>query len=173
VTGPEEPVTVRRAGEDDAAALLQLSLDAIRGSAAGHYEQRQLTAWAARRSLAGHRWLIAETVTFVALVGPTVAGFAGVALRPVGALQAGEVDQLFVSPRHGGRGIARRLLDAVAAAGAEAGLEELVTHASWRAVPVFERLGYRRVEVEHVRLGDVELTRVLMRRPLGAGSTDP
>jgi putative acetyltransferase len=170
--GPEEPLAVRRARDDDAAALLELSLAAISHSAAEHYEERQLTAWAARRTLAGHRWLIGQTLTFVALAGPTVAGFASVALEPAGGLQAGEVDQLFVSPRHGGRGVARLLLDAVAAAGAEAGLEELVTHASWRAVPVFERLGYRRVEVEHLRLGDVELTRVLMRKVLGAGPAD-
>ena len=169
MTAARGPLTLRRARDDEAAALLELSVEAIRRSAAGLYDERQLTAWAARRTLAGHRWLVAQTRTVVALAGPAVAGFASVALEPAGRLQAGEVDQLFVSPRHGGRGVARLLLDAVAAAGAEAGLQELVTHASWRAVPVFERLGYSRVEVEHVRLDDVELTRVLMRKVLGDG----
>jgi hypothetical protein len=33
-------------------------------------------------------------------------------------------------------------------------------------VPAFERLGYRRVEVEEVLVSDVTLTRVLMRTAL-------
>jgi putative acetyltransferase len=51
----------------------------------------------------------------------------------------------------------------VATAAREAGLTDLVTHASWRAAPVFERLGYRRVEVETLDLDGVPISRVLMR----------
>ena len=156
-------MTVRRAGEDDAAALLALSLAAIRMSAAEHYEERQLDAWAARRTLEGHRRMVADTAVFVAGVGHEVAGFASIALQPVGSLAAGEVDQLFVHPAFGGRGVARALLVAVASAARDEGLTELVTHASWRAAPVFERLGYDRVEVETVQLDGVPITRVLMR----------
>jgi putative acetyltransferase len=163
-----DEVVVRPAREDDAGALYRLGLAASEHSAAGHYDERQRTAWAARRSVEGHARMIRETTTLVAEVGGEPAGFAGVALRAVGGLQAGEVDQLFVDPRHGGRGVARALLDAVAAAASAAGLTELVTHASWRAVPVFEALGYRRVEVETVELDGVVLTRALMRRSIGA-----
>jgi putative acetyltransferase len=100
---------------------------------------------------------------FVAVVDGRPAGFATVALRPVAALVAGEVDQLYVDPSCGGRGVARALLTAVATAAREAGLTDLVTHASWRAAPVFELLGYRRVEVETLELEGVPITRVLMR----------
>ena len=158
---------MRPARGDDAGALYRLGLAAIEHSAAGHYDERQRTAWAGRRTPEGHAWMIRETTTLVAEVGGVPAGFASVALRAVGGLQAGEVDQLFVDPRHGGRGVARSLLDAVAAAAAAAGLTELVTHASWRAVPVFEALGYHRVEVETVELDGVTLTRALMRRSIG------
>jgi putative acetyltransferase len=160
-------MVVRRAREADAAAMCRLSVEAITRSAAGSYDQRQRAAWAARRTPERHRWMVRETTAFVALVGEEIAGFATVALHPVAALQAGEVDQLFVSPGHGGRGVAVLLLDAVAAAAAAAGLPELVTHASWRAVPVFERAGYRRIAVEAVDVDGVTLTRALMRRPLG------
>jgi putative acetyltransferase len=160
-------VVVRRAREADASAMCRLSIDAITRSAAGTYDEQQRAAWAARRTLEGHRWMVRETTAVVALVGEEIAGFATVALQPVAALQAGEVDQLFVSPGHGGRGVAVLLLDAVAAAAAAAGLPELVTHASWRAVPVFERAGYRRIAVEAVDVDGVTLTRALMRRPLG------
>jgi putative acetyltransferase len=163
-----DEVVVRPAREGDADALYRLGLAAIEHSAAGHYDQRQRAAWAGRRTAAGHARMIRETTTLVAVVGGDPAGFASVALRAVGGLRPGEVDQLFVDPRHGGRGIARSLLDAVAEAAASAGLTELVTHASWRAVPVFEALGYRRVEVETVELDGVSLTRALMRRTIGA-----
>ncbi len=159
------PVTVRRATDDDAGAMHDASVAAIRRSAADHYDERQLDVWSARRTLEGHRRMIADTAAFVAVVDGQVAGFASVALRPVGALVTGEVDQLFVHPAHGGRGIARLLLKAVETAAREAGLAELVTHASWRAAPVFERLGYRRVEIETVHLDGVAFTRVLMCRP--------
>ena len=48
----------------------------------------------------------------------------------------------------------------------QAGPLELITHASWRAVPVFQRLGFRQVEVETVHVGDQVLTRALMRKRL-------
>ena len=159
---------MRAACEDDADGLYRLGLAAIEHSAAGHYDERQRAAWAGRRTAEGHVRMIRESTTFVAVVGGEPAGFASVALRAVAGLQAGEVDQLFVDPRYGGRGVARALLDAAAEAAAAAGLTELVTHASWRAVPVFEALGYRRVEVETVELDGVALTRALMRRTIGA-----
>lgn len=157
---------VRRADEEDADALFRLSVEAIATSAAGHYDERQRAAWAARRTRDGHRWMIRETATFVAVSGGQIAGFASVALHPVAALEAGEVDQLFVRPRHGGRGIALLLLEAVSAAAGAAGLPELVTHASWRAVPVFERAGFRQLGVETVEVDGVTLTRALMRKAI-------
>jgi putative acetyltransferase len=162
-------VVVRPASDEDATALHELSVAAIARSAAGHYDDRQRTAWAGRRTPQGHSGMIRETTVFVGLVGEEIAGFASVALRPVGRLQAGEVDQLFVDPRFGGRGVARRLLEAVTQAAADAGLQELLTHASWRARPVFEALGYRQTAVETVDLDGVQLTRALMRRSIGRG----
>jgi putative acetyltransferase len=164
------PVTVRPAGEDDAPALSELSLRAIRNSASAHYDERQLAVWAAKRTVQGHRRMIQGTLVLVALVDGAVVGFAGVALRPLGHLQQGEVDQLFVAPEAGDRGVARALLTAVAEAGRAAGLTELTTHASWRALPVFERLGYEQVEVETVYLDGVRLTRVRMRCALATGT---
>ena len=62
--------------------------------------------------------------------------------------------------------VARLLLTAVADRARAAGLTQLSTHASWRAVPAFERMGYRRVEVETVDLDGVKLTRASMRARL-------
>ncbi|WP_369252631.1 GNAT family N-acetyltransferase [Geodermatophilus amargosae] len=160
-------IAVRRARPEDAPALCDLSLRAIRGSAAAHYSTGQLEAWAARRTVEGHEWMLRNTHVLLAEADGELAGFCSVALRPVGALRAGEVDQAFVAPAQGGRGVARALLTQVAADARAAGLTRLLTHASWRAVPVFERLGYRRVRIETVDLDGVALTRVLMDTDLG------
>jgi putative acetyltransferase len=162
-------IHVRRAGVLDATALCELSLRAIRGSAPAHYDPAQVEAWAGLRTVEGHAWMTLHTVVLVAEVDGVMAGFCSVAVEPVGDLQAGEVDQLFVAPEHGGRGVARQLLDAVAARARAAGLTGLCTHASWRAVPAFERAGFRREEVEVVDLDGVSLTRVRMTARLESG----
>ena len=169
-------VTVRPARPQDAADLLALSREAIAESAAAHYDTVQRRAWAGRRTLEQHLRMIEETATVVALADGDLAGFASLALAAVRSLQAGEVDQLFVRPRFGGRGVARTLLEAVAESGRQAWLASLVTHASWRAVPVFEHLGYARERVETVDVDGVGLTRVRMRLRLsgpGAQRTAP
>ena len=101
------------------------------------------------------------------MVGDSVAGFVSVALEPGGPLRAGEVEQPLVDPRHGGRGIGRRLLATVDDVARAAGLRELTTHASWRAAPVFERCGWTRGEGETVVVAGVSLTRLAMSRDLG------
>lgn len=73
-----------------------------------------------------------------------------------------QVDQLYVDPVAGGRGVARLLLATIRRAAEARGLERLDARASWRAVPVFERFGYRRVALELARLDGETLERVLM-----------
>jgi len=159
-------LSIRRAVLDDAPAIRALSVAAIRRSAATHYSETQRSAWAARRTVEAHRRMIERTVLLVALDGEEIVGFAGVAVEPGVGLVRGEVDQLFVHPDHGGRGVARLLLAAIDSTALAAGIGELITHASWRAAPVFERCGYRRLAEETVRLDDQVLTRVRMARSL-------
>jgi putative acetyltransferase len=164
--GQRVSVTVRPAVVDDAAELHALSQEATLQSAASHYTESQLRAWARRRSVEGHVGMIERTTAFVAEEEGRAVGFATVALAPAGGLVAGEVDQLFVRPDSGGRGVARLLLSAVERAARDAGLTDLVTHASWRAVPVFKRHGFVQAEVETVPVGDQQLTRALMHKPV-------
>jgi len=164
---PTSGLRVRPASLADADALQTLSSASIREVAVSHYSGPQVEAWAATRTATGHRQMIRETTVLVAIdATDLVVGFASIALTPTRQLKRGEVDQLFVAPGHGGRGVARLLLDAIELAATGAGLTELHTHASWRAAPVFERLGFRQVEMETVHVGDQVLTRTLMRKRL-------
>jgi putative acetyltransferase len=159
-------VVVRAARPSDAAVLAAVSRAAIEESAAEQYTPAQRAVWAARRSEAASARFIAATTVLVAEVDGVVAGFASVALSAVDGLVPGEVDQLFVAPSAGGRGVARALLTAVETEARSAGLASLVTHASWRAAPVFQRLGYRQVDVESVTLDGETLTRARMVKQL-------
>jgi putative acetyltransferase len=161
-------IVVRPATAGDSAAMHEVSQRAILRSAAADYTSEQLQAWARRRTVEAHRRMVHDTAAFVATLSGTVVGFATVALTACGALVPGEVDQLFVDPEAGGRGVARDLLGRVEHEAIDVGLTELVTHASWRAVPVFERFGFVQVEVESVQVDDQVLTRALMRKPLPA-----
>ena len=160
-------VVVRPAGAEDDARLAEVSRAAIEESAASHYTPAQRAAWAARRTTDAHLRYVETTSVLVAEVDGAVAGFASVALAAVDGLVPGEVDQLFVDPSAGGRGVARALLAAVEALARSAGLTGLVTHASWRAAPVFERAGFRQEEVESVTVDGEVLTRARMVRTLG------
>jgi putative acetyltransferase len=161
-------VYVRPAVVGDAGELHALSAAAILESAAEHYSEQQLRAWVGRRSVQGHVRMIERTAAYVAVDedADRIAGFATVALDGAHGLVPGEVDQLFVRPESGGRGAARLLLSEVERAARAAGLSELVTHASWRAVPVFQRHGFVPIAVETVSVGDQELTRARMRKAL-------
>jgi putative acetyltransferase len=169
VPTPRAPLTIRDAVPQDAEAVHRLSVEAILGSTLAHYDAAQASAWAARRTLEGHQRMIEVTKMFLAVSLGGIAGFASLALAEVDDLQRGEVDQLFVRPEHGGTGVATALLDTVDFAARADGVTRLITHASWRAAPVFERHGFQRVEVETVNVGQQVLTRVRMTKDLTSG----
>ena len=157
-------LVVRPGVPEEAGALHELSLQAIRTSAAEHYSTAELAAWASRRSPEGHRRMLEQTYLLVAEVDGRIAGFAN--LEGGAEAGTGVVDQLFVSPLSGGRGVGRALLDALEDHAASQGLSRLDSHASKRAVGVFERCGYRRVETERITIDGEVLERYLVRKQL-------
>lgn len=153
-------VVLRRGTADDAEAILRLSLEAIGTSAAQFYSADELAAWSGRRTLEAHRRMLDSTVLLVAELDGHLAGFANLEVETC------TIDQLFVAPAAGGRGVARALLEALEQEAVAAGLTRMDARASWRAVGVFERLGYERVAVEIVELDGQRLGRVHVRRAL-------
>jgi putative acetyltransferase len=125
---------VRRATAADAPAVHALRRRAIRESTAGMYEPGAVEAWAESSSEDDVRRKIDTTTAFVEERGGEVAGWA--------ALEGPVVDQLYVSPDHGGSGVARRLYEAVEDHARAQGLSELTAVASLRAAPVFLALGF-------------------------------
>ncbi len=160
--GGANPFTlIRRAALGDAAAMCEVNMRSIRISAAGHYTAAQLEAWAGPVSVERCERIVAETIAFVAVDLERVVGFANLDVAD------GELDQLYVDPAAGGRGVARALVQAVEGAAIGHRLREVHTRASLRAEPAFERLGYRVVERElHPANGQV-FARAHMVKTLG------
>ena len=130
---------VRRATREDAAAIASVNERAIRLTAAGHYSPGQIEAWASAVTTARAAAMIDDTLTFVALADGRVKGFANL------VVPEGEVDQLYVDPAFGRRGVARALCAAVEAAATARGIARLTTTASLFAAPAFARFGYSEV----------------------------
>lgn len=154
------PVSIRPAVAGDAAALHALSIEAITTSAAEHYDAAQLAAWSGRRTVESHRRMIATASVLVAELDGEPAGFAALIVGE------GELDQLFVSPAAGGRGVASALLRAADELALAAGLRRLDARASHRALATFRRAGYVVVAEETVAVDGQRLARSHVRKSL-------
>lgn len=131
-------VEIRRAVPVDAAAIRRVVDRAIRLSAAGVYPPDALDAWATGGSQEQVQQTISTGEALVAAVDGAIVGWA--------VFDGDEVDQLYVDPSVGGRGVARRLYEALEQRARANGLKQLTAVASLRAEPVFHRFGFTTLE---------------------------
>jgi GNAT superfamily N-acetyltransferase len=137
---------VSRAGKNDLADLARLLwLDTMEEQPAPA-ELEAFTAdldgwWAAHRQSHG---------AFVARVAePGIVGMAWVALLPrvprPGAVDrlSADIQSVFVVPDHRGQGIGSAVVDAAARYATGLGATRVTVHSGRRAVPVYERLGFK------------------------------
>ena len=107
------------------------------------------------------RELAKERMILVAMEGDVIVGTA--------SLGRDQVHAVFVHPTRQGRGIGRRLMEAVESEARARGERELILYASLSAVAFYEANGWRTVR-EH-RDGDARL--VVMTKPLGERPSNP
>ena len=124
--------TIRSYRGEDAAALAELTLAAIRVTALRAYSPEQVTAWAARYSV---QRLIDGAAKGDVIIVAADAGDQAIAYTVLEA--GGHLAMLYCHPDHTGR-----LLAEAESAARAAGLALLTTEASELARPVFERAGY-------------------------------
>ena len=130
------PRVVRATVDDSAIARLKAS--AIRVSAAGYYPASALEVWASSVSVEATERAIATTTAYVAVTDHGIVGYSD--------LKGEVVDQLYVRPDYGGRGVARLLYEHVEAVAVDRGIERLTATASLRSAPVFQRFGFEENE---------------------------
>ncbi len=112
---------IRRYEPSDAAATANVYQQAIRTTAAAHYDPAQINAWAGN-DIDLQRWNMRRLAawTVVAEVDGAIVGFSD--LTP-----DGELDMLFVHPDAGGQGVARALVTSVLDEGRRRGLTTITT----------------------------------------------
>lgn len=138
-------LVIRPATPDDAAALAALRWRWAVPDRPPREDEldeftRELRRWMAERR--------DRSVCTVAVLGGELVGMAWLAVferapNPGDIVRrSGDVQSVFVLPEHQGRGIGRRLMDAVCATADELGVRKLTLDARDQAVPFYERLGF-------------------------------
>jgi len=153
---------IRRFRRDDACALAEIYISAIRERASTHYSPAQIRAWL---SLAPSP----ERITEHYQDGRTALVAVDAHDGPVGFsdLEAsGHIQFLYVSPRAAGLGVARELLGEIELAARRARIETLCSEASEPAVGVFERSGFQRLMRRDLTIGDIRIHNYAVRKRL-------
>lgn len=144
----------------DAPEIVRLFFETVRSVNRADYSDEQLEAWAPgvpdpeewHARMAGRRTLVAEE-------GGEVVGFAELEYD-------GRLDMLYVRKDAVGRGVGRRLYEAVEQEARGQGLGWIFTEASITARPFFEQQGFRVVREQMVSRRGVSMTNFVMEREL-------
>jgi putative acetyltransferase len=144
----------------DAPEIVRLFFETVHSVNRADYSNEQLEAWAAgvpdpeewHARMAGRRTLVAEE-------GGEVVGFAELEYD-------GRLDMLYVRKDAVGRGVGRRLYEAVEREARGQGLGWIFTEASITARPFFEQQGFRVVRKQMVSRRGVSMTNFVMEKEL-------
>jgi putative acetyltransferase len=148
----------------DHEATLACFVEAVRTTAAAHYNAQQRAAWAPDDIDAGE-WAgrRADARTLVAEIGGSVVGFTDLDA-------AGYIDMLFVHPEAGRRGVGTALLGEVLRLAAVENLSQLSANVSMTARPVFEAAGFHVVTDQRVTRNGATFTNYRMELTLNQGN---
>ena len=144
----------------DAPEIVRLFFETVRSVNRANYSDEQLEAWAPgvpdpeewHARMAGRRTLVAEE-------GGEVVGFAELEYD-------GRLDMLYVRKDAVGRGVGRRLYEAVEREARGQGLGWIFTEASITARPFFEQQGFRVVREQMVSRRGVSMSNFVMEKEL-------
>jgi putative acetyltransferase len=156
---PYLPADAKRCAE-----IFRLSIEEL---AAEDYDADQREAWSSRADDEGAFGArLAETLTLLAIVDGTVAGFA--------SFKGGEeIDMLYVDPEFARQGVGGALVDALSKLAEARGAKRLTAEASDAAKPLFERQGFTAQKRNLVHVGDQWLANTTMTKTFGAASAPP
>lgn len=160
-------LTLRAARESDAQVLWSVHARAIRGSAATHYSEDELDAWAGRTRPEGYAQAIRTHPVIVAEVAATggsrIVGFAQ--LQP----DEGVVEAIYVDPDFARQGVGRALFQELERLARTRGLRGLTVEASLNSAPFYAAMGCVRRATDHHELAPgVHLECVVMDKRLAA-----
>jgi GNAT superfamily N-acetyltransferase len=131
-------ITIRRARQGDKGALWHIHTRAIREVCKSHYSERELKIWTDVLKPARYEKPIKNGPFYVAVEGGSIIGFGNLNQK------SGEIEALYVDPVYVGRGVGKRILEALENAAVGSGLKFLYLSSSLNAVKFYEMAGYKR-----------------------------
>lgn len=154
-------VMTRPYRSEDAAATLEVFVDAIQITASRDYSLEQVAAWARPTERNLREWDdgMIRRDSIVATVDGEVAGFSDVSAT-------GYIDMMFVSPRFARRGVASELMSRVEGRARESGVRRLWADVSVTALPFFEAKGFIVEAEQHPITAGIRMTNYRMSRKL-------
>ena len=151
-------VVLRPYRSEDIEAIIDLFIDAVMH--VKEYDEKQRTAWAGdREEKKGWDASFLEHKTLVAEMDGEIVGFAD--------MDGDYLDRLYVAFDKQGKGIATALVDEL-----EKGHDAVTVHASYTALPFFEKRGYVVEKKQTVVRHGVELFNFAMRKNLRVPGCD-
>ena len=158
---------IRKATRNDAQAILDTRVAAIRAQCREFYRTEILDAWTSG-DLTEQFALWVESSFHVAVDGDKVLGSAAI------DLYSGQIDGIFVLPDLMSKGIGRQLLTSLENMALAAGLDQLVLNSTLNAAPFYRKCGYEGNAVavysspRGFNLDCVPMTKVLRRSAVDA-----
>ncbi|MBN3766126.1 GNAT family N-acetyltransferase [Burkholderia sp. Ac-20365] len=156
-------IEIRRATRMDAPAAWEIRKTAILAQCVGHYPLTSLLAWT--DGAPGDKWanLVAERDFYVALHEGSVAATG--MLTP----STRQVDAIFVSPSHMGKGLGRHMLSFIEARATDHALDSLRLDATLNAASFYRRFGWSGEAISTYRSpGGLELACIPMTKTISA-----
>lgn len=153
----DSDITLRIAAPADVDRLRALYAAAVRESAPGRYSREQIAVWSGYAWAPGFEGFVLDPLTILATHDEETVGFCGV--EPTG-----HIASLYVHPSFARRGIGSLLLRAALDRCPSPSSGCWSAEASVLSRPVFQRLGFTQIGVEHSMRDRVGFERYRMRR---------
>ena len=135
--------------------ICTLFYETVHSVNAGDYSESQLEAWAPKDNDYSHlKTALEKNWTLVAIEDGVIIGFADIE-------DTGYLDHLFVHRDYQGKGVATALCNEIEAKG---NFNEIETHASITALPIFEKRGNKVVREQIVEIRGEKLKNHVMRK---------
>ena len=155
-------IEIRRATQQDCAALCQTHVSSIRGLCRSHYSDAEIDAWSGGRTPERYARHIAEKYVVVAQIGAEIVGF--------GTLdhKTGDIMQIYVRPDFASKGGAGRILKELLSEAKRQSLREVRCLSSLNAEGFYVHSGFHPGQKRKHRFQNgVEIHCISMSRMVG------
>lgn len=154
-------IKLRKARKKDKESLNRVHVNSIRNLCQNHYSLREIQVWSGMLRPKSYEEIIKHRYVYVAEKNHKIIGFGQ--FNPANK----EIEALFMSPVHTGKGIGSRLLQKMERSALEEKIRTIQLFSTLNAVGFYKEAGYRRIKRASYHLvEDIYLTCVLMRKNL-------